>query len=136
MKHSLPQRPLRFATAQAYDLSPRGSGRFWVGRSVEQFSLDQPIGPSHGHESTADAVADTRENTARPLNDQDAGVVCTNPLRDQPSPCCWRRQTFRAGWVGERRSRHRHCALVEFIQRPRSLMRAGSNVAGIFYHLL
>jgi len=85
MKHSLPQRPLRFATAQAYDLSPRGSGRCWVERSVEQFSLDEPIGAAHGHESTADAVAETRENTAQPFTQQEDGVVCTNPLRDEPS---------------------------------------------------
>ena len=85
MKHSLPQRPLRFATAQAYDLSSRGSGRFWVERSVEQFSLDEPIGAAHGHESTSETRAETRENPARPFIDRDGGVVCTNPLRDEPN---------------------------------------------------
>ncbi len=84
MKHSLPQRPLRFATAQAYDLPLRGPGRFWVERSAEQFALDEPIGAAHCHESTADAAAETAENTERPFIDQETGVVCTNPLRDEP----------------------------------------------------
>jgi hypothetical protein len=86
MKHSLPQRPLRFATAQAYDLPVRDSGRFWVARSVEQFSLDEPIGASTGHVSTAHAVAENAEKTERPFIDQATGTVCTNPLRDEPSP--------------------------------------------------
>jgi hypothetical protein len=86
MKHPMPQHPLRFATAQAYDLSLRAPGRFWVERSAEQFSLDEPIGASHGHDSTADAVTETAEKTERPFIDQETGVVCTNPLRDEPSP--------------------------------------------------
>lgn len=86
MKHPVTQRPLRFATAQAYDLSPRGSGRFWVERSAEHFLLDEPMGASHGHESVAYDVAQTRENAERPFIDQETGVVCTNPLRDEPSP--------------------------------------------------
>jgi hypothetical protein len=86
MKHPMPQRPLRFATAQAYDLPLRGPGRFWVARSAEQFALDEPIGTSHRRDSTADAVTETAENTERPFIDQETGAVCTNPLRDEPSP--------------------------------------------------
>ena len=85
MKQSLSQRPLRFATAQAYDLPLRGPGTYWVERSAEQFSLDESIGASRGHESTTDAAAETAENTERRFIDEDARVVCTNPLRDEPS---------------------------------------------------
>lgn len=85
MKHPVTQRPLRFATAQAYDLSPRGSGRFWVERSAEHFSLDEPTSASHGHESTADAVAQRREKAGQPFIAPETGAVCTNPLRDEPS---------------------------------------------------
>jgi hypothetical protein len=86
MKHPLPQRPLRFATAQAYDLPLRAPGSFRVERSAEQFSLDEPIGASHGHDSTADADAQTAEITERPFIDRKTGAVCTNPLREEPSP--------------------------------------------------
>ena len=74
MRRPLPQRTLRFATAQAYDLSPQGSGRFWVERAAEQFSLAEAISASHGHDSTADAGAETAGKTER------------NPLRDEPGP--------------------------------------------------
>ena len=40
-----------------------------------------------------------RENTARPLSDQDAGVVCTNPLRDEPSPWLLAPSNV-SGWLG------------------------------------
>jgi hypothetical protein len=57
-----------------------------VARSAEQLSLDEPIGASHGHDSTADAGAETAEKTERPCIDQDTAVDCMNPLRDEPSP--------------------------------------------------
>ena len=85
MKHSLPQRPLRFATAQAYDLPLRGPGRLWVERSAEQFILDEPIGAAHGGQNGAGAAAENAENTERPFIDQQTGAVCTNPLRGEPS---------------------------------------------------
>ncbi len=85
MDHSLPQRPLRFATAQAYDLSPRGSGTSWVERSAEPFALDERIGTSHDHDSSATASAQIGENTEIASAAQEAGVVCANPLRDEPS---------------------------------------------------
>jgi hypothetical protein len=87
MKHSLPHRPLRFATAQAYDASLRGPGRFWVERSAEEYSLDEPIRGSHVHERAADAAAPDNADTAERVFIHDkSGVVCTNPLRDEPSP--------------------------------------------------
>ena len=87
MKHSLPHRPLRSATAQAYDLRLRGPGRFWVERSAEEYSLDEPIGGSHVHERAADAAAPDAADTAeRPFIHEETGTVCTNPLRDEPSP--------------------------------------------------
>ena len=86
MKHPLPHRPLRFATAQAYDASLRGPGRFWVERSAEQFSLVEPIGGSHGHERAAEAAPDTVDTAERPYIHEETGTVCTNPLRDEPSP--------------------------------------------------
>ncbi len=75
MKHSVSHRPLRFATAQAYDLPSRGRGSFWVERSAEQFSLDAPIDAADEHGSALDAAAETAETR----------TVCTNPLRDEPS---------------------------------------------------
>jgi hypothetical protein len=86
MKHSLPQRPLRSATAQAYDATLRGPGRFWVERSAEEYSLDEPIGGSHVHEHAADVAADSADTAERPFSDEETGTVCTNPLRDEPSP--------------------------------------------------
>jgi hypothetical protein len=86
MKHPMPQRPLRFATAQAYDLPPRGPGGFWVARSAEQFALDEPFRASRGFDSTAHAVTETAEKTERRFIDQETGAVGTNPLRDEPSP--------------------------------------------------
>ena len=86
MKHPLPQRPLRFATAQAYDATLRGSGRFWVERSAEEYSLEQPIGASHARGRASDAVADTADTADRPFIHEETGTVCTNPLRDEPSP--------------------------------------------------
>ena len=86
MKHSLPHRPLRLATAQAYDATLRGPGRFWVERSAEEYSLDEPIGGSHVHERAADATPDTADTAERPFIHEETGTVCTNPLRDEPSP--------------------------------------------------
>jgi len=86
MKHPMPQRPLRLATAQAYDASLRGPGRFWVERSAEQFALDEPIGVAHERSSTAETAADSGETAERPFIHQVTGVRCTNPLRDEPDP--------------------------------------------------
>ena len=87
MKHSLTQRPLWFATAQAYDAPLRGPGRLWVERSAEEFSLDGPIGTSHGHEHAVDAAAlDNADTAERPHIHAESGTVCTNPLSDEPSP--------------------------------------------------
>jgi hypothetical protein len=86
MKQSMPQRPLRFATAQAYDASLRSPGSFWVERSVEQFSLDEPIGDSHERENDADRSADSAETAEQPFLRDATGALCTNPLRDAPDP--------------------------------------------------
>src|SRR4051794_30738971 len=86
MKQSLPQRPLRFATAQAYDATLRNPGRFWVEQSAEQFALDEPIGASHGHPGTAQTAADSTANAERSFIHESSGARCTNPLRDAPKP--------------------------------------------------
>jgi len=86
MKHSVPHRHLRFATARAYDAPLRGPGRFWVERSAETFSLDEPIGTSHGHERAVDAGSDTTDTAERRYIPDENGSVCTNPFRDEPSP--------------------------------------------------
>ena len=86
MKHPLPQRRLRFATAQAYDAPSRGPGSFWVERSAEEYSLEQPIGDSHAHGRAADAVADAADTAERRFIHDETGTVCTNPFRDEPSP--------------------------------------------------
>ena len=84
MKHSLPHRPLRFATAQAYDASLRSPGRLWVERSAEEFSLDGPIETSQ--EDVADAAPLDVDTAQRPYIHEGTRPVCTNPLRDEPSP--------------------------------------------------
>ena len=86
MSHSMPHRPLRFATAQAYDASLRGPGRFWVERSAEEFSLDEPIGSSRGRETAHEVVADIADTREKPFIHEETGTACTNPLRDEPSP--------------------------------------------------
>jgi hypothetical protein len=57
-----------------------------VARSAEQFALDEPIGNARGLGSTAHADTETAENTERRYIGRDTGTVCTNPLRDEPSP--------------------------------------------------
>ena len=84
MKHSLPQRPLRFATAQAYDAPPRNLGRSWVGRSAEQYSLDEAVGDAR--ERAPDAALGGSDIAEKPFIHEETGRRCTNPLRDEPSP--------------------------------------------------
>jgi hypothetical protein len=84
MKHSLPHRPLRFATARAYDVTLQGPGRSWVERSAQEFSLDGPIETSH--EDVADAAPSDADTAQRPYIHEETRTVCTNPLRDEPSP--------------------------------------------------
>jgi hypothetical protein len=84
MKHSMPQRPLSFVKAQAYDLSYQDAGRRWVASSAEHYSLDEPIGARRGHDGTACADAETSGIIERPFIDADTGAVCTNPFRDEP----------------------------------------------------
>jgi len=86
MKHPMPQRPLRIATAQAYDASLRGPGRFWVERSAEQFALAEPVGASHEQQNAAETAADNAETAERPFVHEVTGRRCTNPLRDAPDP--------------------------------------------------
>jgi hypothetical protein len=58
-----------------------------VERSAEEYSLDEPIGGSHVRERTADAAApDTVDTAERPFIHEETGTLCTNPLRDEPSP--------------------------------------------------
>ena len=83
MKHSLPQRPWRFATAQAYDAPMRGAGSFWGEPSAEEFSLHEPMEETHAEGAARDADTDAAE---RPFIHEKTGTVCTNPLRDEPSP--------------------------------------------------
>jgi len=56
-----------------------------VERSAEEFSLDGPIGASHG-ERAADAAAGGADTAERPYIPEGTGTVCTNPFRDEPSP--------------------------------------------------
>jgi hypothetical protein len=86
MKHSMPHRPLRLATARAYDLNSRGPGRFWVERLAEDYSLEQPIRDSRAHGHAADATDDSTESTENGFINEETGAVCSNPFRDEPSP--------------------------------------------------
>lgn len=86
MKHPLPHRPLRSATAQAYDAPLHGAGILWVERSVEEFSLAGPIGASHVDERAADAAPGSADTAERPCIHEENATVCTNPFRDEPSP--------------------------------------------------
>lgn len=53
-------------------------------RSVEEYSLDEPIDDVHRHDVTADARSDRA--TVKPERFQGAGVqgICVNPLREEP----------------------------------------------------
>jgi len=55
-----------------------------VERSAEEYSLDEPIGSSHVRAANADT--DTADTAERPFIHEETGTVCTNPLRDEPSP--------------------------------------------------
>ena len=55
-------------------------------RSAEEFSLDGPIGTSHGDERAADAAPGSADTAERPYIHEESGTVCTNPFRDEPSP--------------------------------------------------
>lgn len=87
MKHELMRRPLRLATAQAYDPTLRGRGSLWVERSVEEFSLDEPIDASHGRQSVASALTGSAGGAERSFRREDIEGICANPLRgDRPGP--------------------------------------------------
>jgi hypothetical protein len=86
MKRELMQCPLRFATPQAYDPVLSDPGSSWVERSVEEFSLDEPIDASHGNEAVADALYDSASPRDRPFRREDIEGICANPLRDEPHP--------------------------------------------------
>jgi hypothetical protein len=57
-----------------------------VEQSAEQFALDEPIGASHEHSSTAETAADCAETAERPFLHEATGARRTNPLRDAPDP--------------------------------------------------
>lgn len=85
MNSELMQRPLRFATAQAYDSSLRGPGSLWVERSAEEFSLDEPmVDVAHGHQDVASALSGSAGTTERTFRREAVGGICANPLRDEP----------------------------------------------------
>jgi hypothetical protein len=59
-------------------------------RSVEEYSLDEPIGAPHGNELAAGALVDEANATSRPdsqpLQAQDIQGICANPLAEEPEP--------------------------------------------------
>jgi hypothetical protein len=84
MKRELPQWPLRFATARAYDSGAlRDPGNLWVNRSIQEFSLDKPIDALHGTDSVARGKAPA---VARVLRRDELEAMYANPLRDEPQP--------------------------------------------------
>jgi hypothetical protein len=60
-----------------------------VERSVEEYSLDEPIGTPHGNETAADRSGQVSQDV-RPdscgLQPEDIQGICANPLRDEPHP--------------------------------------------------
>ena len=61
-----------------------------VERSVEEYSLDEPIGTPQGDETTADRLSAQVSQHAQPdsrrLQPEDIQGICANPLRDEPHP--------------------------------------------------
>jgi hypothetical protein len=86
MKRELMHCPLRFATAQAYDQALGDPGSLWVERSAEEFSLDEPIDGSHGHQAVAGALSDDAGAAERAFRREYIEGICASPLRDAPHP--------------------------------------------------
>jgi hypothetical protein len=61
-----------------------------VERSVEEYSLDEPIGAPHGNETAAGRLSEVASPGARidscRLQPEDIQGICANPLRDEPHP--------------------------------------------------
>ena len=59
-------------------------------RSVEEYSLDEPIGAPPGKETAAGRMSGQVSPDARPgacrLQPEDIQGICANPLRDEPHP--------------------------------------------------
>jgi hypothetical protein len=63
-----------------------------VERSVEEYSLDEPIGAPHGNETAAGRLSGTASPEALPdsrpdlhrWQPEDIQGICANPLRDEP----------------------------------------------------
>jgi hypothetical protein len=84
MKRKLTHCPLRFAAAQAYDQSSSGRGSLRVERSIEEYSLVEPIDAAHGHAAVDSGLASSAVERSFRLDD--VGATCLNPLREAPSP--------------------------------------------------
>lgn len=60
-----------------------------VERSVEEYTLNEPIGAPHGDEAAAgglsEADPDSVPDSLR-LQPEDIQGICANPLRDEPHP--------------------------------------------------
>ena len=61
-----------------------------VERSVEEYSLDEPIGTPYGNETAAGGLSaaaspDAQTDSCR-LQPEDIQGICANPLRDEPHP--------------------------------------------------
>jgi hypothetical protein len=76
---------LRFATSEAYD-SPTRARMSVVERSVEEYSLAEPIGVPHDSGATERDLSETADPGSRHLQPEDIEEICANPLRDEPHP--------------------------------------------------
>ena len=57
-----------------------------VERSVEEYSLDEPIGAPHGKGRLSEVASPGARNDSCRLQPEDIQGICANPLRDEPHP--------------------------------------------------
>jgi hypothetical protein len=67
-------------------MSPTRIRNCVVERSVEEYSLDEPIGAPHGNETAAGRLSRTASPGSERLQPEDIQGICANPLRDEPHP--------------------------------------------------
>jgi hypothetical protein len=89
MKRELTRCHLRFATSEAYDHRFKRARNFVVERSVEEYSLDEPISAvlnTHAQHAGTEDVPQHEGPEELGVSSAREQPISVNPLRDEPSP--------------------------------------------------
>jgi hypothetical protein len=89
MKRELTRCHLSSATSQAYDRPVKRARNFVVERSVEEYSLDEPIGAvldARSRHAGIEAVPEHEGLEQADRNSAPEQPISANPLREEPAP--------------------------------------------------